>query len=457
MSQFWTASAVTTTSGSSFISVQTGDDVALISPNSFLQVGNAQFVEVKTVNTSATPQTIELFVAWNAATASGQSAICAPTKAEIKAAADEIRALRVTYEGIAANISQAATAGTIVQRDSNSRIKIAAPVANEDAVNLGFLGTAATRNVTTSSTDTTTGRVLKVGDFGLGSTVASSNAPLSSTLTVGFYSYSGSDVDRPTAATNGGAFVVVRHSTNFVTQMAVVGSSTLTYIRNSGDAGVTFSGWVQIFTTGNSVNPLDYGIGVGTTIPGIGNFNTADFGGLFRTFGNEAGTPLNSSIATVLNMKSSDVLLSQLYMRGEPVAGTVNMFARGGNNNTGSFTDWAEIYHSLNTNFDVFGGNAANDVILKAIAANSSVAVLHMPLVGVSVPISVTSTGTFKLSRISDGVDVTTGIVSSDISINTLSSNRICRVNINNCTGLVANITYELKIETLTSNMRVNF
>ena len=143
MAQFWTASAVTTTSGSLFISVQTGDDVALISPNSFLQIGTNQFVEVKTVNTSASPQTIELFVPWNAATASGQSAIAAPTKAEIKAAADEIRLLRQTYEGLTDDISVTAVADSLVKRDPNARIKAADPLAAEDVITKNYLNSGA--------------------------------------------------------------------------------------------------------------------------------------------------------------------------------------------------------------------------------------------------------------------------------------------------------------------------
>ena len=143
MSQFWTATAVTTTSGSSIIQVVTGDDVALISPNSFLQVGTNQFVEVKTVNTSASPQTIELFANWNGATLSGQSAISAPTRAEIKAAAEEIRALRVTYEGLADTVSVTALPDTLVKRDPNSRIKAADPLAAEDVTTLNYFNSGA--------------------------------------------------------------------------------------------------------------------------------------------------------------------------------------------------------------------------------------------------------------------------------------------------------------------------
>ena len=257
MAQFWTATAVTTTSGSAFISVQTGDDVALISSNSFLQVGTNQFVEVKTVNTSASPQTIELFVPWNAATASGQSAIAAPTKAEIKAAADEIRALRVTYEGIAGNISETASPNTIVQRDANSRVKIATPAAAEDAVNLGYLGTAANKDITTSQVDTTAGRLLKVGDFGIGSqggTVSGDNADL--LVEGGIYRVTNT---MSNIAFVGTSTIIVSRSFNVVSQIQVDGSQM--WIRRSTTTGSSWQAWWEVFTSLNSVNPLDFGVG----------------------------------------------------------------------------------------------------------------------------------------------------------------------------------------------------
>lgn len=171
MSQLFTATDVTATNGNKFIQVNTGDDVSLISPNSWIQIGNGRIQEVKTVNTSATPQTIELFDNWNGGSGSGQYAISAPTAAEIKAAAEEIRQLRVTYEGIAGDVNVSAAANSIAKRDSNGRLKATAPVASDDVVNRGYLGTAATRDVTTSRTDSDEERLMRVSDFGLGERV----------------------------------------------------------------------------------------------------------------------------------------------------------------------------------------------------------------------------------------------------------------------------------------------
>jgi len=157
MSQFWKASSVSVTNGGTIVTVTTGDDVSLVSPNSFLQISNNQFVEVKTVNTGASPQTIELFQPWEAGSLTNQSAIAAPTRAEIKAAADEIRNLRTVYESLASDVSVTPTANSVVKRDSSGRVKTATPNANDDAVNKGYVDGLTSTN--TSDITSLDGRV----------------------------------------------------------------------------------------------------------------------------------------------------------------------------------------------------------------------------------------------------------------------------------------------------------
>lgn len=161
MSKFWKATSVNATNGSAIVTVNTGDDVALIRANSLLQIGALQVVEVKTANTSN--QTIELFDAWNGGSISGQSAIAAPSAAELAQAIDDVRTLTTAYEGIADDVSVNPTANSIVKRTSAGRVKTATPSAADDAVNLGYLGTAATRDVGTAAGD-----VLEVGGLGYG-------------------------------------------------------------------------------------------------------------------------------------------------------------------------------------------------------------------------------------------------------------------------------------------------
>lgn len=249
MSQLFTATDVTATNGNKFIQVNTGDDVSLISPNSWIQIGNGRIQEVKTVNTSATPQTIELFDNWNGASGSGQSAISAPTAAEIKAAAEEIRQLRVTYEGIAGEVNVSAAANSIVKRDSNGRLKAAAPVASDDVVNRGYLGSAATKDVGTSA-----GNVMEVGAFGLGASVTIEAKDWNSALKAGFWrsTLGGGQANSPDDSQAGWyGFVAGLNDNNIHQQVTLPSSSnSRTYMRTM-QSGI-WSPWVELYHSGNT-------------------------------------------------------------------------------------------------------------------------------------------------------------------------------------------------------------
>lgn len=106
---------------------------------------------------------------------------------------------------------------------------------------------------TSSSTDTTTGRMLKVGDFGLGQqgvVVTDINA-LSNTGT-GFYRLTSPYTGSPVA----GASCTVIHQSldNERTQIATLeGSSTVrTFIRKYSDSTSDWGTWVELYHSGNS-------------------------------------------------------------------------------------------------------------------------------------------------------------------------------------------------------------
>lgn len=145
--------------------------------------------------------------------------------------------------------------------DANGNVSVNVSVVNNShthtASNITDAGTAVTYDVTTSATDTTAGRLTKVGDFGLG-------APSSEVITA------------------------------------------------------------------------------------IGNFDTNKISGLYRTASGETGTPFNSSIASVINLRrASTNSVNQIYLRGDDVFNTGQMYFRGG---TGTdFSDWFELYHSGNS------------------------------------------------------------------------------------------------------------
>ena len=119
------------------------------------------------------------------------------------------------------------------------------------------VGTAASRDVTTSATDTTLGRLLKFGDFGAGIAVVSSEVDLDQYFLPGNYitPSSGllnipagwSNVDRKTLAAYGTA-------TNYQMQIIADGPPDLSTNRYAMRRGRSeaFSGWVELYHTGNT-------------------------------------------------------------------------------------------------------------------------------------------------------------------------------------------------------------
>lgn len=333
MSQLFTATDVTATNGNKFIQVNTGDDVSLISPNSWIQIGNGRIQEVKTVNTSATPQTIELFDNWNGASGSGQSAISAPTAAEIKAAAEEIRQLRVTYEGIAGDVNVSAAANSIAKRDSNGRLKASAGVAADEVVVQSQLGSAATKDVGTSA-----GNVMEVTSSGI-EVLDFNNMPTTFSSAWG---------------QSGVANAPIQGSINW-TALRVAGSNL-----NNG---------MEIFS-GNGVN--------------------------------------------------------RFFMRSE--SGNV-------------YSQFNELYHSGNSNFNTFGGDGGNWVA-DGYAENSTTIVFKLDWNGISTPtvLSILS-GNFNIKNKTTGAQLVSNITS--LTLNSKSSRKSAVVQYTT-TGLTKGTHYRL-------------
>jgi hypothetical protein len=130
----------------------------------------------------------------------------------------------------------------------------------QEVCHAGNTGTAVTANVTTSSTDTTAGRLLKVGDFGLGT----SSPPLISNINnhninPGFYQYNSSN-----GSTNGpegfGTVLSVQATSNaggyvgWAPQM-FFGTTGGVYVRRNTAAGSSsWSAWERLLTDKMSFN-----------------------------------------------------------------------------------------------------------------------------------------------------------------------------------------------------------
>ena len=124
------------------------------------------------------------------------------------------------------------------------------------------LGTAATRDVTTSPTDTTNGRVLTVGAFGLGGAVA--NVPGGgiddNTIPTGFYCVTDTTSGtKPSGVTRG--YLIVSREGPGATVRQLYLNNTDSRIWTRAWAAGQWSGWVEFYHSGNLPKP----IGVGQT------------------------------------------------------------------------------------------------------------------------------------------------------------------------------------------------
>lgn len=104
------------------------------------------------------------------------------------------------------------------------------------------LGTAATATLTTSATDGTSGRALKVGDFGLGSTAIPTLADLNVFPGTGSYKFGSSAANNP-AATFGTVQVTMYDATNWTQLVISTSSPGVVFTRSSVNGSI--QPWVR--------------------------------------------------------------------------------------------------------------------------------------------------------------------------------------------------------------------
>lgn len=147
-------------------------------------------------------------------------------------------------------------------------------------VNGAALGTAATRDATTSNTDTTSGRLLEVGDFGLGRSLAGVvGEPLSSGYHTipGAQFVFGSDApdDRPAGSTAAGKLANIGNP-SWNTQVWCDAYATRIWVRTRTSAGADYRPWQELYHTGNTTPDSNGILHNGSTIPAGKESVTAD-------------------------------------------------------------------------------------------------------------------------------------------------------------------------------------
>ena len=314
------------------------------------------------------------------------------------------------------------------------------------------LGSAATKDVGTAA-----GNVMEVGAFGLGSLDCPTISDLTQEVQSGLYKFRANYAGAPpdTASTTLWYSVLVTQSlqerVTFVAQLVTGSAPRLFLGERIGQTGSIR--WIETYNSGNSVNPLDYGVGV-NNVPLVNDINSPinDPSGFYGINNNTVGKPsLGTNVFGIVTKLPYKNYQPQLFT-GSSGAGNPTAALRVYDNGAGSFSDWKELYHSGNTNFNEFGGTNAGDVIATGFCVSGSVARFFLPINSITVATGVTVSGAFDV-RAANGGYLATGVVPSAVGIH---SNRLVAVQVDSL-SVSAGDSVWLSAVNSTSKITVNF
>lgn len=256
---------------------------------------------------------------------------------------------------------------------------------------VGGLGTAATRDVTTSSTDATIGRVATFvnneGIFGLGGTVGAPTADLNTISRTGVYDAPNGTANMPTTGANLVHFRMNAFNDNNGFELTGLTSSIATkaWIRSEG--GAAYADWEELWHTGNLVkttgstdnttgrvlvaneNQGYFGIGGGdvpgwpngTDLDNITNVATGIYGGFLSSVSTADGWPenatsINYTLAVYFEAQGSTPRATQqlTLIRDDGII-TQRTFIR--TLYSTSWQPWDELWHTGNLPITVDGSN----------------------------------------------------------------------------------------------------
>lgn len=218
------------------------------------------------------------------------------------------------------------------------------------------LGTAAIANLTTSSTDNTAGRVLQVGDFGLGAEALSDIDP--NTIGTSRFFRAFNSPNMPTLGTWAGLHIN-REAGGRAVQMAWEDATGRAYQRIRSSGGV-WGGWVEHWTGQNLIkttHPIDntagrmlqvgdFGLGSTNTVILTSLDDTSTPVGFYATNDTTVGTPAGFALGmvTITRWPSLGNIVQEFTVVGN--SGANRKFFRSYNVSTSLWNGWAEVYHA---------------------------------------------------------------------------------------------------------------
>lgn len=243
MATYWRGN-VTATNGSAVVTVNSGDNVNIIAPQSLIQIGQLQIAEVESVNTG--DQTIVLAQAWGGGDTTAD-AIAAPVSiAELRNAVTQVENLISATEAITDSYSQF-TKDEILPALNAGEVRNAIDVAQKQS----------------STTDTTAGRGLIVGAFGLGSTTSVDQQADTQNININkFFRASSSASNLPENNSFNMLNMAASNLTNSTIAIPWRESNPQMYFRSQTSAG--YSDWAKLYHNQNILGTVSESSGVPT-------------------------------------------------------------------------------------------------------------------------------------------------------------------------------------------------
>lgn len=242
-----TVSGVTLTAGT----------LAWIASGTKLDVGQNP-VEAVVEAIDAGTGTITLRDPWSLATGS-RSFTGTFTTEGIRDAVQSARGFEASLQSAIATVGTptvAATPDTVPLRDSSGRLEAAEGVGGDDVLTW--------KNKTSSATDTTTGALLKVGDYGFPQAVVSAEVNAANYLTSGkFIGPASGLTDFPSGASNRPIIdVTVNTITGYIEQTVTKWDTGKRWFRTGLSGSISGVVWQELYHTGNlNVTEFEYSVG----------------------------------------------------------------------------------------------------------------------------------------------------------------------------------------------------
>lgn len=293
---WYKATTASVSNGSTIVQILSGDDIGIVQEKGGLIFEGESPVQIKRGYSDGSGNNfIELQSAWPYNDKSSQPLVAFPTDASFAEATAELRRV----------IDTLSVASTTEAQAGNDDEKIMTPLKTKQAIS-AQTGTAATSDVTTSNTDATAGRLLKVGDFGIGDNPASfsdwNDIP---DKFGGFITLQNNAANKPEGFNENGYLHIIAWGESNDSYIAKVVNNHRIYFLSK----VSGTDWIyhgELYHSANSVNPLDYGIGSVTTTNAT-SLSDPDY---IKT----GGTIISAALNNITDRPPQDDSLSSRYI-----------------------------------------------------------------------------------------------------------------------------------------------